>query len=554
MSRKKIEELSDDLQYAVAPSERMPLLEQLIKLVDPVDGKAYAHELLGLASSSSDKRWRSLALILLGNCEVILAEYPLATRHLKKAEVLLEETSGCLEQKTQLYRAYGFLANAHKGDLTAAIEYFHIALNFARQLDDQEELATTLCSFGGIYVNSGKTTEAIEVLEECLEISKKKSLARQDAEARTILSMMSINAQDWENAESYLKTSLAIFKELEDRKGEAAVYEKLGYLSACQDMIDQALDYYHQSVGMFEAIGNQDRRILVVMNIGFCYVEQGKFHQAHECMDQVIAYGRYSENNVVYAFGLIGKGDIYIGEEEWEEGISVLALAREQLNSMGASGHAYRATRTLAKAYEEVGRIQDALDCYRQIIEYERTVSSTAIRGKILTFPMRLEQQKIEEEKEIYRVQKEHLEKESERRMKELSVVSMQIAQNNELLDELRSRLAALKHANGHTVSAIDKIIQEIDSRSGRVSVWNTFERQLEMLDSEFVHKLIEQYPELTPAEVRICSLLKINMSNKEVGGLLNISDRTVDAHRRSIRKKMKLGRTDNLVASLLAF
>jgi DNA-binding CsgD family transcriptional regulator len=43
-----------------------------------------------------------------------------------------------------------------------------------------------------------------------------------------------------------------------------------------------------------------------------------------------------------------------------------------------------------------------------------------------------------------------------------------------------------------------------------------------------------------------------MSLSNKEIGALLNISDRTVDTHRTSIRKKLGLERAQNLTAFLV--
>ncbi len=551
MNEKRIRELCEDLEFAVTPGERFPLLEELSRLVDPADGKTYATELLSLAVSVDNRKWKAVGCVRLADCEIILAEYPLAGRHLKQAKALLEDVSGHLVEKAQLYRACGYLANAHKGDAATALEYFRLALEYARQSGNLRELAITLSGLGGTSVNCGHTDEAIEVLDECLELSKAESLLREGAEARTILAMMSINAEDWENAEQYLRTGLAMFREAGEKRGEAAVYEKLGYLYACRDQIDEGLKYYRKSAAMFRSMRNQDRYILTVMNIGFCYVEQGKYDRAQECMDEVVVYGRTSGNDIVYAFGLIGKGDIHVACREWEEGIEVLSSARKILGNAGAAGHLYRTNRILAGAFEETGRIKEALDCYREIMEYERNVSSTAIKGKILTFPIQQRLREMTEEKEVYRLQKEDLERESERRIKEMTVVSMQIAQNNELLDQLRERLRELKHANGHTLFSIDAIIREIDSRTGRVDAWNTFEHRLQTLDPEFLHQLTDRYPSLTPAEMRVCSLLKISMTNKDIAALLNVSDRTVDTHRTSIRKKMGLRRGENLVKKL---
>jgi len=62
---------------------------------------------------------------------------------------------------------------------------------------------------------------------------------------------------------------------------------------------------------------------------------------------------------------------------------------------------------------------------------------------------------------------------------------------------------------------------------------------------------LAERCPRLTPTELKVCALLKINLSNKEVGKLLSVSLRNVESHRYSIRKKLGLPSETNLSSYL---
>jgi DNA-binding CsgD family transcriptional regulator len=60
-------------------------------------------------------------------------------------------------------------------------------------------------------------------------------------------------------------------------------------------------------------------------------------------------------------------------------------------------------------------------------------------------------------------------------------------------------------------------------------------------------------YPELTPTELTICSLLKRRCRSQEIADQLHVSVHTVETHRRNIRRKIGLPRGTNLVSWLLA-
>lgn len=59
--------------------------------------------------------------------------------------------------------------------------------------------------------------------------------------------------------------------------------------------------------------------------------------------------------------------------------------------------------------------------------------------------------------------------------------------------------------------------------------------------------KLEQRYPELTPQERRLAALLRLNLSSKEISGIMNISPKSVDQGRYRLRKKLTLQKKKNL-------
>ena len=56
-----------------------------------------------------------------------------------------------------------------------------------------------------------------------------------------------------------------------------------------------------------------------------------------------------------------------------------------------------------------------------------------------------------------------------------------------------------------------------------------------------------KKVPDLSAADLKVCALIKLNFTGKEMSHLLGISLGSVHVARHRLRKKMNLNRSDNL-------
>ena len=79
-------------------------------------------------------------------------------------------------------------------------------------------------------------------------------------------------------------------------------------------------------------------------------------------------------------------------------------------------------------------------------------------------------------------------------------------------------------------------------------------ESNLSEIISPFTRKMSLKYLNLTPTEIRIANLIRNGCSSKKIAELLNVSPRTIDTHRKNIRRKIGLqGQRGNLRSHLLS-
>ena len=73
----------------------------------------------------------------------------------------------------------------------------------------------------------------------------------------------------------------------------------------------------------------------------------------------------------------------------------------------------------------------------------------------------------------------------------------------------------------------------QVNPRTDRV--WKQFAVHSDRVYRDFLQRLRERYPQLSPNDYRLCAYLRMNLNTKEIAHLLNISVRGVEGSRLSL-------------------
>ncbi len=161
----------------------------------------------------------------------------------------------------------------------------------------------------------------------------------------------------------------------------------------------------------------------------------------------------------------------------------------------------------------------------------------------------KLRKHEEESQREIMRLRNEQLEKDVVRKSEELANSTMTLIKKNELLHQIRQEVLALKsdtntRLNPHTYQ---QILHLIESNISSEHDWKVFENNFNRVHEEFLQKLIGEYPNLTPNDLKLAAYLRMNLSTKEIAQLFNITYRSLELKRYRLRKKMNLDTSVNL-------
>ena len=134
----------------------------------------------------------------------------------------------------------------------------------------------------------------------------------------------------------------------------------------------------------------------------------------------------------------------------------------------------------------------------------------------------------------------------------EVMNVALSIVEQREYLESLNSLVKQLSMTSDEREK--DRLISELGaSLRQRLSYDRDidsqyFYAQAESLHEDFNAKLSENFPQLTPQERRLATLLRLGFSSKYIATLMNITPKSVEIGRYRLRQKLGLSKGDNLV------
>lgn len=157
-------------------------------------------------------------------------------------------------------------------------------------------------------------------------------------------------------------------------------------------------------------------------------------------------------------------------------------------------------------------------------------------------------------EREIIKLKNDHLETEVNFKNKELASTTMHLYKRGRLLGKIKEELSeATQNLRSKDEKLhFNKLLKLIAEEEKRDNDWEQFAIHFDQVHNQFLAKLKNMYPELTPADLKISAYLKMNLSSKEIAQLLNISLKGVEIARYRLRKKLNLDPAASLTDFIL--
>jgi len=156
----------------------------------------------------------------------------------------------------------------------------------------------------------------------------------------------------------------------------------------------------------------------------------------------------------------------------------------------------------------------------------------------------------LEAETEILHLKNKNLEIEVEAKNSKLMFSTIQMAHKKEILTGIKQQLNESKEDPKKMRQVKRMLDQELEGED----YWKEFNLYFEQIDKSFVKDIQKKHPRLTSNDLRLCSLLRLNLSTKEIASLLNISSRGVEQGRYRLKKRLELESGEDLAKYILYF
>lgn len=398
-----------------------------------------------------------------------------------------------------------------------------------------------------------------------------------------------------ETAMSYYKEALSLSISLSRQDSsyrvKPSLYSCISVLYHQEKEYYKALEYARKSINESMDEDVQDMPDFM-MNIAQAFVGLNELDSAFLYMKQAETKYREGGNKIGEILVMLAAASVEISVERFENANAILSNAEEISVQIGSVRFLKKIYDLYSQIHLQYGDYRQACKAMKKVNEYTDSLYSekaleSAMKIKFVNEYKMMEQQHLYEQAKArwqnsiifciavflgiiiivilflvkmriskLNLEKENLKKDLELKTKELMSKVMFLMEKNELLNEYSKRsIEILDSLKGEAKQKMQLLIGDMRKSVDNSSAWDAFEKYFNNVYDSFYINLNESFPDLTPTELKLCALLRLNLSSKEISSLMNMSPGSVDVARARIRKKMNLNDTkENLVSFLLKY
>lgn len=548
---REVRELRAQLERTTGPEQQLQILERLIEhlcRIDIREAERYAHRAVKLALSIRNDRWLMRSYSRLSCTLEFQSQYAASRMYLLKALKLQTILPHDPVEKARLHSSLARM-HIHMGDVGAAVTMAESAVRFALESGDKQTLAGACGRAGSVYRSAGMPGESLNYLERGLELYTELQYEPGMSLVMGTIGDINAAAREWADAVQWYEKSLMLDSRVGDRHHRAMTLKALGNTRLSMGEYAAALECFEQALEIAQEIHDRYNHAQTLMAIGYLHGFRENHDEAYGYFNRALEVFSMLENPAFRAFALVGIAQVHSHRKDWDAAIGLLMESLDLWTREKKPQHQALVHKLLGETYERMEEFDNAFFYYKRYREFELKTYSREIRRKLSLIDLRERLRENEEHPPETAGSDKGGGTEEQPPPKE--AVSDHFERIDRFLMRLRERLEKDNREEGTVLSGVcapdgDASVR-IDGRR------HPLDAHIEQWDRILLQRLTAFCPSLTPAQLRVCALVRNNLSTQEIADLLYLSERTVDTHRTHVRKKLELAPTADLAAFLAA-
>ena len=482
--------------WTIAPAQSEQYGKQALELAGQLGytgGEAFAQRVIGVSHWARGNYDRALPLLL--------ESYQLYKQ--------LQDTLGEANALMNIGLVYSDQRN-----FTDAFSNFFESIKMFESLGEQGRVATTYNKIGSIYSQQGQFDQALQYFEKALVIHKSRNFQYGIAESHNRLGLLYRDMGDYDKGLDYCLQSLDLSRRIADKEGATKNLENIASIYIKMEDYGAARKYLQEGLELAREIGSKKwlkdiyfdlKEIALVARD---YPNAFRYYESYTAMKDSL----FNEEKAAQMADL--KAQYEISERE-----RTIALKKQEISILQQQARFDDLTRNILIA----GLVFLAILAYLVVNQLQLRIKNSRLREK-------------------------ELRSELEFKSRELTTYTLNFIQKNEIMEQLKGNINEIQKLSEPEISRKLNGLQRLVDHSFNLDKdWQEFKMYFQEVHKDFFVILKQKFPNLSNSELRLCALIKLNLTMKESATILGISPDSVKTARYRLRKKLGLTNEANL-------
>lgn len=477
-----------------------------------------------------------------------------------------------LKNQIRIYRKLGNL-NFFLFNFYLAIEYYQKSLQIAEEIKDDLSIAKSYNNIGAIFTQWNNIDSALGYYKKANNHFIKLKQDNEIAMGLSNIADLYIRKKDYNQAMQYCDEALKIALNSNSQIQIAKIYYYKARIYSILKQNNQAFDYYNKSISLMLELKYNESAAIIMLEIAKTYLHNNNLDKANFYLNKSLNISLLNNYKYILNENYKARYKLYDSLGDFIRAYKFLKLYNELNDSLVNS-----------EREKQISINQSKYDSYRQIEKLNREKLSTEFKltkQKIviyvsifilfmllflsflllrqLSFRKKLNEEvnnKLILEAELNKIRNEQLQNQISKKDRELTAASLNLSYKSDLLINIKEKLIKIiPELNNPELSPKLKEIDHLINNAIKLNEdWNKFKLHFEEIHTDFFVRLKRDFPEISNNDLKHCAYIKINLTNKEIARMLNISLNGVNVARKRLKKKLKLGMETSLTAFIQNF